>query len=164
MNVLNSIVSIKKNICLWAVHEHKYDTIKTIVDALSIDQDVLCTIPGAQSLTATYVWPGTTIDQTPQVTWMLAELISFTEFRKHYYTICDYYGPCSDECCINIRINMSDSPVYISINVPTGLVNISSSHNSIQDAIVFNIVDVSRYVNRVSGNILNYASLNIGNL
>lgn len=162
MNLLNSIVSIKRNICLWAIYEYQHSTLQAIVNILSLDQDVLCTIPGSQSITATYIWPGGSIDQTPHIIWMLAELIPFTEYRKHYYTICDYYGPCSEECCINISVTMSDSKVYyISINVPTGLVNINSTDISISDSIMFNIVDISRYVNRVSGLSLDYSSLNI---
>ncbi len=165
LNILNYMISIKRNLCLWSIYEYNTNAIKFITNILKINQDILDTIPGSQSISASYTWPGTILDQTPQVIWMLYEFISFTEFRRHYYSVCDYYGPCADECNINIYINMRDASMYaITVNMPTGLVNITSNNNRTSDSVVFNILDVSRYINKVSGTDLSYESLGLSKL
>ncbi len=148
MNILNSIMSIKQDICLYAVHEYKSDTVKSIVDTF-IRDDLLDRL-SASDLTAVYKWPGGQSDQTPQVIWMLEKCVPFTEYRKHYYSICDYYGPFVEGYCIEITVTANSTQYDICINVPTGLINIHSEGISASDSIVFNILDLSRYIEKIS--------------
>ena len=141
------LLDIKRDICLWMAKKYKEPLLEFFVDNFSAKTEIINRIPDAKNIIILLKWSDVIQNHTNRMIWMLSESVKFTELRRYYYDICDYYGSDVGSCCVEFLLEFTNKSITrISINIPTGIVSVfrNGTHNS--ENIVFDNLDISKYI------------------